>query len=85
MAAVADFNSGNMLLTSKLSVFTAGMTLLLNHLKHPVIATVRETHVKIWTMSLHSACIHGYFNIAVKGEKNNMHWERDIITVCSNQ
>lgn len=35
-AAMADFNSGNMLLTIKLNIFTTGMTPLLNHLNHPV-------------------------------------------------
>lgn len=42
MAAVADFNSGNMLLTPKLSIFTARMTLSLNHLNHPVNPTACE-------------------------------------------
>lgn len=51
MAAVADFNSGNMLLTPTLSIFTARMTLLLNHLKHPVKPAACEMHVKMYQMA----------------------------------
>lgn len=45
MAAVADFNSGNMLQTPNLSIFTARMTLSLNHLNHPVKPTPCEVDI----------------------------------------
>lgn len=43
VAAIADFNSGNMLLTPKLSIFTARMTLLLNHLHRAVKQAVVQS------------------------------------------
>ena len=52
MAAVADFNSGNMLLTPELSIFTAGMTLSLHHLKHPVKPTACEKRRLIYRWRL---------------------------------
>lgn len=51
MAAVDHFNLGNMLLTPKFSICTAEITLLFNHLKHPVKPMACEKHVNVELMA----------------------------------